>query len=111
MPYRPAFEFSCIVASVESVAKGCVSIFHHYSSCGVVMNNKRERSSVSRKAQDRRGFNFGTPAGCPESRIVLERRKRNVDLITGPDWAAYKALLGSYQRTFDKSFFEVFGSP
>jgi hypothetical protein len=75
------------------------------------MKNKRERSSVSRKAQDRRGFDFGTPAGCPESRIVAERRKRKVDLISGPDWAAYKALLGSHQRAIDKSFLDVFGSP
>ena len=75
------------------------------------MKNKRERSSVPRKAQDRRGFDFGTPAGCPESRIVAERRKRNVDLISRPDWVAYKGLLGSYQSAIDKSFLEVFGSP
>lgn len=75
------------------------------------MNNKREKSSISRKTQDRRGFDFGTPAGCPESRIVAERRKCKVDLISGPDWLAYKALLGSYQGAIDKSFLEVFGSP
>ena len=111
LPYRPAFVFSCIVPSVGSVVNGCVSIFNHYSSCGVVMKSKRETSSVRRKAQDRRGFDFGTPAGCTESRMVAERRKRNVDLISGPDWAAYKALLGSHQRAIDKSFFKVFGSP
>jgi len=75
------------------------------------MKNKRGRPSVPRQAQDRRGFDFGTPAGCPESRSFVERRKRHVDLISGPDWAAYKALLGSYQSAIDKSFLEVFGSP
>lgn len=75
------------------------------------MKNKRENSSVPRGVQDRRGFDFGAPKGCPESRIVAERRKRYVDLISGPDWVAYKALLGTYQTAIDKSFLDVLGSP
>ena len=75
------------------------------------MRNQLERSSAPRTIQDRRGFDFGAPMGGPESRIVAERRMRNVDLITGPDWVSYKALLGTYQTAIDKSFLDVFGSP
>jgi len=73
------------------------------------MKDKRENSSIPRRTQDRRGLDFGTPADCAADRIVAERGKRDVDLISGPDWAACKALLGSYQSALDKSFRDVFG--
>ena len=103
---QTGYVVSCMVGPVGCVLDECASIFYDNLNYGVVMNNKRTRSSVPRKAQDRRGRDFGSPAGCPESRIVAERRKRNVDFISGSDWMAYKALLGSYQRAIDKSFLD-----
>ena len=72
--------------------------------------NRHVRDFVSRKAQNRRGFDFGAPADWPECRAVEERRKFHVDVISKPDWLAYKALLGIYQNTIDKSFMDIFGS-
>ena len=71
--------------------------------------NEHARAFVPRKAQNRRGFDFGAPIDWPESRAVEERRKVPVDVISKHDWLAYQALLGIYQHTIDKSFREIFG--
>jgi len=72
--------------------------------------NTHARAFVPREVQNRRGFDFGAPVDWPESRSVEERRKVHVDVISKPDWLAYKALLGSYQHAIDKSFMDIFGS-
>jgi hypothetical protein len=72
--------------------------------------NRHVRVFVPRKTQNRRGFDFGAPVDWPESRAVEERRKLHVDVISKPDWLAYRALLGTYQHAIDKSFMDIFGS-
>ena len=72
--------------------------------------NGHARAFIPREVQNRRGVDFGAPAERPESRSVEERRKVHVDVISKPDWLAYKALLGIYQHTIDKSFMDIFGS-
>jgi len=72
--------------------------------------NRHVRDFVSRKVQNRRGFDFGAPVDWPESRTVEERRKRHVDVISKSDWLAHKSLLGIYQQTIDKAFLDIFGS-
>ena len=72
--------------------------------------NEHARAFVPRGIQNRRGFDFGAPVDWPESRAVEERRKLHVDVISKPDWLAYKALLGTYQQTIDEAFTEIFDS-
>jgi len=72
--------------------------------------NRHVRDFVSRKVQNRRGFDFGAPVDWPENRTVEERRKRHVDAISKSDWLAHKSLLGIYQQTIDKAFMDIFGS-
>jgi hypothetical protein len=74
------------------------------------MKNGSLKAFVSRKVQNRRGFDFGPPVDRSENRTVVERRKVHVEAILKPDWLVYKTLLGANERAFDKSFTDVFGS-